>query len=49
MYNLRDLTLLTSLASMGGLWAGLAGAMWQRTWSQPCMAPKGITWSSASL
>ena len=32
MYNLRDLTLLTSLASMGGLWAGLAGAVWQRTW-----------------
>jgi hypothetical protein len=32
MYNLCDLTLLTSLASMGGLWAGLAGAVWQRTW-----------------
>jgi hypothetical protein len=34
MHNLRDLTLLTSLASMGGLWAGLAGAVWQRAWSQ---------------
>jgi len=33
MHNLRDLTLLTSLTSMGGLWTGLAGAVWQRTWA----------------
>jgi hypothetical protein len=32
MHNLNDLTLLTSLASMGGLWAGLAGVVWRRTW-----------------
>jgi hypothetical protein len=49
MYNLRDLTLLTSLASMGGWWAGLAGAVWQRTGSHAVYGIQGITWSSASL
>jgi hypothetical protein len=49
MYNLHDLTLPTSLASMGGRWAGLAGAMWQRTWVAAVYGLQGITWSSASL
>jgi hypothetical protein len=49
MHNLRDLTLLTSLTSMGGLWAGLAGAVWQRTWAHAVYGIQGITWSSASL
>jgi hypothetical protein len=49
MYNLRDLTVLTWLASMGGRW--LAWLVWRGgvPGSQPCMASKGITWSSASL
>jgi hypothetical protein len=48
MHNLRDLTLLTSLTSMGGLWTGLAGAVWQRTWAHAVYGIQGITWSSAS-
>jgi hypothetical protein len=47
--HLRDLTLLTSLASMAGLWAGLAGAVWQRTWIACRVGIQGITWSSVSL
>jgi hypothetical protein len=46
MHNLRN---LTSLTSMGGLWAGLAGAVWQRTWAHSVYGIQGITWSSASL
>jgi hypothetical protein len=49
MDNLRDLTLLTWLASMGGLWAGLAGVVWQRTWGAGRVGIQGITWSSVSL
>jgi hypothetical protein len=46
MHNLRD---LTSLTFMGGLWAGLAGAVWQRTWAHAVYGIQGITWSSAGL
>jgi hypothetical protein len=41
MYNLHDLTLLISLASMGGLWAGLAGVVWRRTWAHAVYGIQG--------
>jgi hypothetical protein len=48
MYNLHDLTLLISLASMGGRW--LAWLVWCGgvPGRRPC-GIQGITWSSVSL
>jgi hypothetical protein len=49
MYNLRDLTLLTSLASMGGCglaWLVRCGSV---PGSHAVYGIQGITWSSASL